>query len=88
MKQRRRYILGVRVTDRVKKVPDVQQIFTDYGCYIRTRLGLHDVQGDSCSPAGLILLDLVCDEAACEEMRAKLAALEGVEVQQMVFDHV
>ncbi|MBN1461344.1 MAG: hypothetical protein JXA57_17590 [Armatimonadetes bacterium] len=85
---KRRYILGVHVTDRVQKVPDVQQVFTDFGCYVRTRLGLHEVQGDYCSPAGLILLDLLCDEATCEEMRGKLAAIEGVEVQQMVFDQV
>ncbi len=86
MANQKHFILGVHVTDRVTKVPEVQKILTEYGCYIRTRIGLHDVQGDYCSPNGIILLDLICQDSACQEMAAKLAALPGIEVQQMVFE--
>jgi hypothetical protein len=78
-------ILGVHVHNRVEKVPAVQTLFTEYGCHIRTRLGLHGVSDGSCSPNGLILVELVGDEAKCHELATKLAALEGVYVQKMVY---
>ena len=79
------YILGVHVTDRTQKASDVQQLLTDYGCNIRTRIGLHDVSGEYCSPSGIILLELAGEECACQELADKLTAIEGVEVQKMFF---
>ena len=52
------WILGIRITDRVKKVSDVQHILTKFGCSIRTRLGLHEVKDDFCSRSGMIILEL------------------------------
>jgi len=80
-------IYGVHVIDRMSKVPNVQQLFSEYGCNIKTRIGLHDVSDDFCAPGGVILLEMHGDEKVCEELRNKLAALEGVEVKQMVFGH-
>ena len=80
-------VLGVHVINRIKNASMVQNLFTEYGCYIRTRIGLHEVQGDVCSPNGIIVLELFGDEAKCEELRSKLAAIEGLDVQQMVFTH-
>lgn len=87
MEKRRHLILGVHITDRVQAVPEGQKIFTEYGCYIRTRIGLHEVQGNFCAPGGLVLLDMICDEPTCCEMEAKLKALQGIVVQKMVFEH-
>lgn len=81
------YILGVHITDRVRHAADIQKVFTEHGCSIKTRLGLHEVSEQSCSPNGLILLELFGDSAVCDQMAAKLAAIEGVQVQKMVFDH-
>lgn len=80
-------ILGVHVTDRMKRALDVQKLFTQYGEHVRTRLGLHQVYDDKCVPGGIILLELVGDPARCEELAAQLGAIEGVEVQKMVFRH-
>jgi hypothetical protein len=80
-------IFGVHINDRVQEVPDVQKIFTQYGCQIKTRIGLHHVDEKLCSPRGLILLEMYGDESLCNEMASKLAAIEGVEVKKMVFDH-
>ena len=80
-------ILGVHITNRYKQVGTVQKLFTEYGCSIRTRLGLHHVSEGECSPNGLVLLEMVGDESQCYELAGKLAAIEGVEVQRMVFDH-
>lgn len=80
-------ILGVHVTDRATQVPRVQELLTQYACNIKTRIGLHRVDDEVCSPRGLILLEMFGDPAVCDEFKAKLAKLEGVEIQQMLFEH-
>lgn len=80
-------ILGVHVTDRLHKAVEVQRLFSEYGCHIKTRLGLHEVGADVCSPQGVVLLELFGDEAKCAELKDRLDAIDGIEVQQMVFDH-
>jgi hypothetical protein len=80
-------IFGVHVTDRATQVPQVQKLLTEYGCNIRTRLGLHRVDENVCSPRGLILLEMFGDPAVCGQLKAKLSKLEGVEVQEMLFEH-
>jgi hypothetical protein len=80
-------ILGVHVTDRANQVPTVQKLLSEYGCSIKTRLGLHRVDDEVCSPRGLILLEMFGDLATCRELKAKLSALQGVDVQEMLFEH-
>jgi hypothetical protein len=80
-------ILGVHITDRIHHVRSVQDVLTEYGCSIRTRLGLHEADKGFCSPNGLVILEMTDDMAAVQEMANKLNAIEGVEVQQMVFKH-
>ncbi len=78
-------IFGVHVSNRVKKATDVQGIFTQYGCNIRTRLGLHDASDNVCAPNGVIILEMVGDEKICNEMADKLSKIDGVQVQKMLF---
>ena len=80
-------IFGVHVTGRIEHVDPVQHVLTEYGCSIKTRLGLHDTGEGFCSPNGLMLLEVVGDDAKCCELFGKLEAIEGIEVQKMVFDH-
>jgi hypothetical protein len=80
-------IVGVHISDRVKRAGDVQAVFTEFGCNIRTRIGLHDADGVVCSPSGVVLLELVGAEDECDAMMARLEAIEGVEVQKMTFAH-
>ena len=80
-------IYGVHVTDRASQVPNVQKLLTEYGCNIKTRLGLHRVDEKVCSPRGLILLEMFGEIAICRELKTKLANMEGVEVQEMIFEH-
>lgn len=80
-------VVGVHITERVKRAGEVQKVFTEFGCQIRTRLGLHEADKKVCSPNGLILLELVDDDAQVTDLKKKLTAIDGVEVQSMVFDH-
>lgn len=87
MEKKRHLIYGVHITERLRHVPTVQNLFSEYGCYIKMRLGLHDVDDRSCSPNGLILLEMYGDETKCRELFDKLNAVEGVEVKEMIFEH-
>ena len=80
-------IFGIHVTDRTKQAGKVQELLTQYGCQIKTRVGLHHVDETTCSQSGVILLEMFGEEATCRELGAKLRGLAGVDVQQMEFAH-
>jgi hypothetical protein len=80
-------ILGVHITNRLKDAVAVQAALTEFGCSIRTRLGLHEASESVCSPAGLMLLEMVGGEAKADELAAKLKAIPGLEVKKMTFGH-
>lgn len=79
-------IFGIKISNRLQNVPHLQVILTEYGCNIKTRLGLHDVSETSCSPNGLLVLEMYGETATIEEMEAKLKSVPGIDIQKMVFD--
>ena len=81
----KRTILGVQIMNRTKNVIAVQKVLSEYGCNIKTRLGLHDVGDGVCASCGLLLLELYGDKVKCAELEKKLKAVPGVEVKKMVF---
>lgn len=80
-------IAAIHVTDRVQQAGKVQEVLTCYGTYIKTRLGLHEATGNTVSPNGLILLELVGSSTDAENLLADLNRIEGVEAQSIVFGH-
>jgi hypothetical protein len=76
-------IFGIHITNRVENVPALQATLTKYGCSIRTRLGIHDADATSCSPSGLVLVDVL--DAELEAFYAELQGLKGVGLQRMDF---
>ena len=82
----KRCVMGVLVTNRVQNVPELQKVLTDCGCQIKTRLGLHDTDATSCSPNGLILLELFGDDSAYAEVETRLKGVKGLQVQKMIFE--
>jgi hypothetical protein len=87
MPMKKHIVFGVHVTDRLRHVDSVQHLLSEYGCNIKTRLGLHEVSEKFCSPNGLLILEMAGDEKKSMELADKLAAVEGIEVQKMIFDH-
>ena len=47
---------------------------------------IETVEGE-CAPGGVIVLEMFGDEAQCVALKEKLAAIEGLDVQEMVFGH-
>ncbi|MDR3234865.1 MAG: hypothetical protein LBT46_14600 [Planctomycetaceae bacterium] len=78
-------IIGVNVTSFAKNSGEVQTVFREYGCSIRTRIGLHEAADNVCAPNGLIVLEFVGGRELADEMTAKLTALSGIEVKRMEF---
>jgi len=87
MKKDNHIILAVHITDRVKKAPKIQQILSQFGCHIKTRIGLHEASPEFCSPNGLILLEMLDDLKTVKTLQAKLDAIAGVETKRLVFGH-
>ena len=74
-------IIGVHVTDRIKKVNDVQKILTKYGHDIRTRLGLHETSENS--PNGVILIEV--ESPSYKVLKDELSKIDGIELKVMKF---
>ncbi|OPY84393.1 MAG: hypothetical protein A4E72_02272 [Syntrophus sp. PtaU1.Bin208] len=81
-----RTVLGILVTNRVENAQQVQKVLTEYGCSIKTRLGLHEVDENMCSTSGLLILELFGEEKACGDLEGNLRAIKGLQVQKMVFE--
>jgi transposase len=82
---RKRIVLGVQVTNRVKNALEVQEILTEFGCNIKTRLGLHELSDAVCSTIGLLILEMYGDNKQIAEMESRLKGVHGIVVKKMVF---
>ena len=71
----------ILVKSRQETAGRVQSILTAWGCYIRTRLGLHGGTLDECTDDGLIFLELAGPQEKHAELVRKLNLLPGVNAQ-------
>jgi hypothetical protein len=70
-------IMVIRVAQRIPSAEKLQKVLSEFGCAIRTRIGLHEA-GDTCGPDGLILLHLAKESADLNDFLARLNALDGI----------
>ncbi|QTA38849.1 hypothetical protein JYK00_00045 [Thermosipho ferrireducens] len=78
-----RTVMAILIDNREVSATKVQELLTEYGCYIKTRLGLHEGVPNYCSNSGLIILELVDDEKKHEELCKKLNEVSGVKADFM-----
>ena len=78
-------IMGIKLNQRHETAKALQDILTNHGCIINTRLGLHEVSDISCSEQGYILLEFAWNAAAEEivEMQKEIEALGELTVKTM-----
>ncbi len=81
-------IMAIAQERRTESATRVQDVLTRYGCNIKVRLGLHDVQPDGgvCSNTGMIMLQLVGPAAEITQLEKDLQAIPNVKVKQMMLD--
>ncbi|MFW6061585.1 MAG: hypothetical protein ACOC93_02135 [Planctomycetota bacterium] len=80
-------LLGVHLTDRVTEAVEVQRLLTEFGTNIKTRIGLHEIEGEYSAPNGLIMLEMVGADQRANELKDRLNGIEGVESKMIVFEH-
>lgn len=71
-------IMAIKVEERAAKAPDLQEILTEHGCIIKTRVGFHETDEDKCSMDGIILLHLYGDKKEFQDLQEKIKKLDGV----------
>lgn len=80
--------MGIEVENRKDAVTQVQNLLTDFGCYIKTRLGLHEASDnrDVCSDKGLIILEFINNsQKEAARLEESLKNTQYVAVKTMEF---
>lgn len=78
-------ILGVKLENRLENAPAFQKVLSDFGCFIKSRVGFHDVDGGTCATSGIILLEIIGNDNEKQEFEDALSSVNGTDVQKMVF---
>ncbi len=58
-----------------------QKVLTDFGCIVKTRLGIHDGVLDKCSDTGLIILEIVGSDKEKKGFSAALKKVSGLKIK-------
>jgi len=77
----KRTVLLILISNRKESAEMVQKILTGWGCFIKTRLGIHDGVLDNCTESGLLFLELIGDDKQHEEMVRKINLVKGVDAK-------
>lgn len=77
-------LMAVKIDNRVEDAPRFQELITKHGCMIKTRLGIHDVEG--CSQEGLILLQICGEDENIQALGADINALKSTKAKWMALD--
>lgn len=72
-------IIGIQVSNRIEEATKLQEILTDYGCVIKTRIGLHDMGEYKCLNYGIVLIQVV---DKINEIYDKLSAHWNVQIMK------
>lgn len=79
-------IMGINVSNRSEVADKVHKVLTNYGCSIRTRLGLNEADEIHYGSGGLIILELTGDEKEWELMQKDLDEIGDIQVNFMDFE--
>lgn len=52
-------IIGISISNRKEESKQLQEILTKYGCFIKTRIGLHDMGEYQCLNYGIVLIEVI-----------------------------
>jgi len=76
-----KHVALVLLNNRHAAAIEVQKVLTDWGCSIKTRLGLHGGVQNACTEDGLLFLELAGEKADHEKHIAALNAIKGVDAK-------
>ncbi|MDD3149777.1 MAG: hypothetical protein PHV68_02995 [Candidatus Gastranaerophilales bacterium] len=76
-------VIGFQLNHRTDSAVKLQEVLTKYGCSIKSRIGLHEVENGICSPSGIILLEIIDENS--EKLVEELNTIDCANVQIMKF---
>jgi alcohol dehydrogenase YqhD (iron-dependent ADH family) len=76
----------IQITDRMTEATELQKVLTEYGCLVKTRLGLHEASESICSKKGLLILELVGAKDEWDKLETAAKAVKGIEVKHLDFE--
>lgn len=79
-------ILVIRLSQRSNNAVKMQELFTEFGCSIKTRLGLHETSESACSPSGVIILQLFATLEDAKKMEARFNEVPGAKARLVNLD--
>jgi hypothetical protein len=82
----KRDVVALLIRTRDETAVNVQKILTAWGCMIKTRLGIHDGVLDQCSQTGLVLLEMVGEDAKIDEFVRKLNLVKGASAKRVTLE--
>jgi short subunit dehydrogenase-like uncharacterized protein len=71
----------ILIGSRDEAAEKVQKILTGWGCFIKTRLGLHDDVLENCTQSGLLFLELTGELEKMQEIERKLNLVKSVDAR-------
>ncbi len=74
-------IIGVSLENRIETALEFQRIATEFGCEIRTRIGLHPSEQDICLNRGIVLLEVRGDAELLKQELAKHWKIQTMEFE-------
>lgn len=78
------HIVAIKINPRTKFAPKVQEILTEYGNIINTRIGLHEASNKTTSQNGLIILNLSLEkDQDMQDLLISLNSLDGVDAKSL-----
>ncbi|MHC1775802.1 MAG: hypothetical protein AB9834_10350 [Lentimicrobium sp.] len=78
-------IIGLLIRDRIKEAGRIQLTLSKYAHLIKSRLGFHELNENTCSRAGVVILQLSGSPQEWQTFEEDIAAIGGVEMQKMSF---
>lgn len=83
MKQTR--IIGLLIRDRIKEAGRLQRTLSENSHLIKSRLGFHELNENTCSRTGFVILTLSGEATDWINFEGQLSDIDGVEMQKMSF---
>lgn len=80
-------IMAITIDPRSAHAPQVQTILTKHGCFIKTRIGLHEACENSCSEKGLIILHIHSNLDEVKMLEKELLDVKDVKVKYMTLEY-
>jgi hypothetical protein len=79
-------VMGLLITDRIKEAGITQGVISRHAHIIKSRLGFHEVNENTCSRTGFILLQIEDHPEEVLQLEKELQEIGGLEIQKMKFD--